>query len=88
MRGEKNSDLYGPLQGLYEDGKSKGTDVWIHKNRMSGIWDQSHLDNYLKENGIKTLFFAGVNADQVSVPRFSSEYRGQSPSLVCSRYFD
>ena len=33
MRGEFNSELYGPLQTLYEDGRSEGTDVWIHKNR-------------------------------------------------------
>ena len=33
MRGEYNSELYGPLQGLYEDGRREGTDVWIHKNR-------------------------------------------------------
>ncbi|KAF5390346.1 hypothetical protein D9757_002961 [Collybiopsis confluens] len=64
MRGEKNSDLYGPLQGLYEEGRDKGSDFWIHKNRMSGLWDQTILDNFLKEHGIKTLFFAGVNADQ------------------------
>ena len=33
MRGEFNSELYGPLQGLYEQGRDAGTDVWIHKNR-------------------------------------------------------
>ncbi|TFK93484.1 Isochorismatase hydrolase [Polyporus arcularius HHB13444] len=65
MRGEFNSDLYGPLQGLYEQGRDAGTDVWIHKNRMSGIWGgQTALDLYLQEQGISTLFFAGVNADQ------------------------
>ncbi|KAH9911609.1 Isochorismatase hydrolase [Amylocystis lapponica] len=65
MRGEYNSDLYGPLQGLYEEGKKAGTDVWIHKNRMSGLWGyQTELDLYLEQNGITTLFFAGVNSDQ------------------------
>ncbi|TBU63890.1 Isochorismatase hydrolase [Dichomitus squalens] len=65
MRGEYNSELYGPLQGLYEEGRQEGTDVWIHKNRMSGIWGgQTALDLYLQEHGISTLFFAGVNADQ------------------------
>ncbi|KAI0778242.1 Isochorismatase hydrolase [Trametes elegans] len=65
MRGEFNTDLYGPLQGLYEEGRGEGTDVWINKNRMSGIWgSQTELDLYLKEQGITTLFFAGVNADQ------------------------
>lgn len=33
MRGALNSDLYGPLQTEYENGKAQGTDVWIHKNR-------------------------------------------------------
>lgn len=33
---------------------------------MSGIWgSQTALDLYLQEQGITTLFFAGVNADQV-----------------------
>ncbi|THH34004.1 hypothetical protein EUX98_g132 [Antrodiella citrinella] len=65
IRGAYNSDLYGPLQPLYEAGKDAGTDVWIHKNRMSGLWGpQSALDLYLQEEGITTLLFAGVNADQ------------------------
>jgi len=65
MRGEHNSELYGPLQKLYLEGKEKGTDVWVHKNRMSGIWGgQSELDLLLQNLGIKTAFFAGVNADQ------------------------
>ena len=35
--------------------------------RMSGLWGpQSALDLYLQEEGITTLLFAGVNADQVS----------------------
>lgn len=33
MRNEYNSELYGPLQHLYTEGKKAGTDVWIHKNR-------------------------------------------------------
>ncbi|KAI0682687.1 Isochorismatase hydrolase [Cytidiella melzeri] len=65
MRDQYNSQLYGPLQHLYEQGKADGTDVWIHKNRMSGLWGpQSALDLYLQEQGISTLLFAGVNADQ------------------------
>ena len=33
---------------------------------MSGLWGpQTALDLYLQENGITTLLFAGVNADQV-----------------------
>jgi nicotinamidase-related amidase len=38
----------------------------IVKPRMSALWGyQSELDLYLAENGIKTLIFTGVNADQV-----------------------
>ena len=33
MRGEYNTQLYGPLQTMYEEGKRAGTDIWIHKNR-------------------------------------------------------
>ena len=33
MRGEKNSELYGPLQDEYVKGQQAGTDFWIHKNR-------------------------------------------------------
>ena len=33
---------------------------------MSGIWGpQTELDLYLEQNGITSLLFAGVNADQV-----------------------
>lgn len=65
MRGERNSELYGPLQTAYEEGKVAGTDVWIHKNRVSGLWGTGGpCEVYLKENGIRTLIFAGVNADQ------------------------
>jgi len=74
MRGEKNSDLYGPLQGLYEEGRDKGSDVWIHKNRMSGLWDQGLLENFLKENGTRTIFFAGVNADQCVLGTYIDAY--------------
>lgn len=35
---------------------------------MSGLWGpQTALDLYLQQEGITTLFFAGVNADQVGV---------------------
>ena len=37
MRGEFNSELYGPLQSLYEEGRKEGTDVWIHKNRCARL---------------------------------------------------
>ncbi|KAF5385202.1 hypothetical protein D9615_001499 [Tricholomella constricta] len=65
MRGARNAELYGPLQSEFLKGQDAGTDFWIHKNRMSGLWGyQTALDLFLQENGITTLLFGGVNADQ------------------------
>ncbi|KAF8529995.1 Isochorismatase hydrolase [Gautieria morchelliformis] len=66
MRGARNSDLYGPLQNEWIKGREAGTDVWIHKNRRhGGLWGSgTALDLYLKEEGLKTLLFSGVNTDQ------------------------
>ncbi|KJA29455.1 hypothetical protein HYPSUDRAFT_521472 [Hypholoma sublateritium FD-334 SS-4] len=65
MRDAFNSELYGPLQEEFVQGAKAGTDFWIHKNRMSGIWGyQTALDLFLKEHGITTLLLSGVNTDQ------------------------
>lgn len=68
MRDQWNSALYAPLeearqQGLLDSIERK--DVWLHKNRMSGLWgDKTLLTEYLGQTGIKTLLFSGVNTDQ------------------------
>jgi nicotinamidase-related amidase len=67
MRDTWNAALYDPLDNLWQEGKSltKTPDVWIHKNRMSGMWGASTAcEDFLNEQGIKTLFFTGVNTDQ------------------------
>ncbi|KAH9898342.1 Isochorismatase hydrolase [Cubamyces lactineus] len=75
MRGEYNTQLYGPLQTMYEEGKRAGTDIWIHKNRMGALWgSQTALDLYLQEQGITTLFFTGINADQCVLGTLSDAY--------------
>ncbi len=38
-------------------------DIRVSKHRMSGFWD-TPLDQILRQLGVTTLFFAGVNADQ------------------------
>jgi nicotinamidase-related amidase len=38
-------------------------DIHVDKYRMSGFWD-TPLDSILRNLGITTIFFAGVNADQ------------------------
>jgi len=38
-------------------------DIQVTKHRFSGFWD-TELDSILRNMGVRTLFFAGVNADQ------------------------
>jgi nicotinamidase-related amidase len=67
MRDQWNTALYPPLAAAYEEGRDlpKTPDVWIHKNRMSGMWGQDpDCEVFLQKEGITTLFFAGVNTDQ------------------------
>ena len=67
MRDQWNTALYPPLNKMYEEGKKLETrpDVWIHKNRMSGMWGPSTAcEEFLEKEGIRTLFFTGVNTDQ------------------------
>jgi nicotinamidase-related amidase len=37
-------------------------DIWIDKHRISGFWD-TPLDSVLRNLGVTTLIFAGINAD-------------------------
>jgi nicotinamidase-related amidase len=68
MRDQWNAGLYGPLVGVYEEGRElEGgrEDVWIHKNRMSALWaDKTTLGEFLEQQGIRSLLFSGVNTDQ------------------------
>lgn len=67
MRGTWNAALYPPLKAIYEEGMKleEKSDAWIHKDRMSGMWGaKTELEEYLEREGLRTLFFAGVNTDQ------------------------
>jgi len=66
MRGTWNTALHGSLAVAYEEGKkSSRPDVWIDKNRNSGLWNErSACSEFFKKEGIRTLLFAGVNIDQ------------------------
>ncbi|KAL1588930.1 hypothetical protein WHR41_02367 [Cladosporium halotolerans] len=67
MRDQWNAGLYGPLKGMFEEGRvlAKRPDVWIHKNRMSALWgEKTQLDDFLEREGIRSLLFTGVNTDQ------------------------
>jgi nicotinamidase-related amidase len=68
VRESWNAGLCPPLDRIYAEGSqltSGKPDVWIHKNRMSGLWGSgSELEGYLEKEGIRTLLFTGVNTDQ------------------------
>lgn len=67
MRNTWNAALPPALDAAYKEGQSieKKPDVWIHKNRMSGLWGPSTLcTEFLDKEGIRTLLLAGVNTDQ------------------------
>lgn len=67
MRDAWNTALYAPLDAVYREGLQRASrpDVWIHKNRMSGLWGPgTELESFLRKEGITTLLFAGVNTDQ------------------------
>lgn len=67
MMDQWNTGLYPPLDKMFEEGKTLATrpDVWIHKNRMSGMWgSNTALEAFLEKEGIRTLLFTGVNTDQ------------------------
>lgn len=77
MRDQWNSALYPPLDAIYEEGKklSHKPDVWIHKNRMSGMWGATtECEEFLKQEGIKTLLFTGVNTDQCVSGTFTDSF--------------
>ena len=38
-------------------------DITVHKHRLSGFWD-NELDSLLRQQGVTTLLFCGVNTDR------------------------
>jgi nicotinamidase-related amidase len=59
MREQWNSALYFPLEEISQSG-----DIFLHKNRLSGFWGGTGVEDALKSRGIRTLLFSGVNTDQ------------------------
>ena len=61
FRDSWNADIYAPLKALY----NPSSDAVIPKNRISGLWgSDTPFQKFLEKEGLKTLFFAGVNTDQ------------------------
>lgn len=59
MRDQWNSAMYAPLEE-----KRERQDIRIHKNRLSGFWGGTAIEEILSARGIRTLLFAGANTDQ------------------------
>ncbi|KAB5545487.1 isochorismatase hydrolase [Coniochaeta sp. 2T2.1] len=75
MRGAWNAEPYGILGEMKDAGVANGTDLVFHKNRLSGLWGpQTPYGLWLQENGITTIFFGCVNADQCVWGTFIDAY--------------
>jgi nicotinamidase-related amidase len=59
IRGEWNAAMYSPLAEV-----AKPDDIWVSKNRLSGFWGGTGIEEILEERGIRTLLFSGANTDQ------------------------
>jgi nicotinamidase-related amidase len=67
MKDTWNAALYPPLDKMYAEGKEleHNPDVLLQKDRMSGMWGaKTDFEEFVEAEGIRTLFFAGVNTDQ------------------------
>lgn len=59
MRDQWNTEFYPRLAE-----HAKPHDIRINKNRLSGFWGGTEIEEALKKRGIRTLFFSGENTDQ------------------------
>ncbi|KAF5389162.1 hypothetical protein D9757_004921 [Collybiopsis confluens] len=65
VRGSWNAQPWGDLFTEQTEGVANGTDFYLNKNRLSGMWGPSTpLQMWLQDHSITTLFFGGVNIDQ------------------------
>jgi nicotinamidase-related amidase len=76
MRDSWNASLYPPLDKSFEEGsQAKRPDVWLHKNRMSGMWGETtQCQEFVEREGIRTLLFTGVNTDQCVSGTFTDSF--------------
>lgn len=60
IKNQWNTAQYQPLA----DKADPAQDIWIYKNRLSGFWGGTGIEDTLKARGIRTLLFSGANTDQ------------------------
>ena len=59
MKGAWVAESYTPLKE-----QQRPDDIFIDKNRLSGFWGETSIEETLADRGIRTLLFAGANVDQ------------------------
>ena len=85
FRGTWNAALHDPLAASFEESqKSPLPDGLFHKNRNSGMCEaMTDCTEYLKEKGIQSLLFAGMNTDQcVLATTFNAQMKGFDTILL------
>ena len=67
---------------VIDDLGALGSDTFVDKHRISGFWD-TPLDSILRARSIKTLVFAGINADEcVMATLMDANFHGYDTILV------
>lgn len=69
MRDQWNTKFYPSLEEV-----SEPQDIWIYKNRLSGFWGDTGVEEALNSRGIRTLFFSGENTDQCVAASMQDAY--------------
>ncbi|KAF5709806.1 Isochorismatase hydrolase [Fusarium globosum] len=59
MRDQWNTEFHPSLKRIAEP-----QDIYVNKNRLSGFWGGTGIEEELGKRGIRTLLFAGENTDQ------------------------
>lgn len=59
-KGEWNTAAYDPLA----EKADADQDIWVYKNRLSGFWGGTTVEEALHARGVRTLLFSGANTDQ------------------------
>ncbi|MCJ1384993.1 hypothetical protein MMC17_008111 [Xylographa soralifera] len=59
IRDEWNTAFYPRLAET-----AKPQDLWVYKNRLSGFWRDTGIEEAFVSRGVRTLLFAGENTDQ------------------------
>ncbi|KAI9172706.1 Peroxyureidoacrylate/ureidoacrylate amidohydrolase RutB [Paramyrothecium foliicola] len=69
MRKQWNTEFYPTLVE-----HAQPQDIWVSKNRLSGFWGGTAIEDALHNRGIRTLLFSGVSTDQCVASSMQDAY--------------